>query len=150
MIKIVKANINDIEKVIFLYNSCFEETYGRSFFKNLLDDFFSFWYILFIDNKPCGFICGSFIVDETNIITVGVIDEYRRRGFAKLLFNKVFEISASACMKSVLLEVSVQNKPAMNLYRSLGFEKIGCRKGYYKTKNGLVDAEVYRYILKGS
>lgn len=148
MIKIVKAGISNVDEIIYLYNACFDETYSRVFFENLLDDPLSFWYILLVDSKPCGFVCGSFIVDETNIITVGVKNEYRRKGFARLLFYKVFEVSVAALMKSVLLEVSVNNEPAISLYRGLGFKKIGSRKGYYKTKDGLIDADVYRYVLK--
>jgi ribosomal protein S18 acetylase RimI-like enzyme len=34
-------------------------------------------------------------------------------------------------VKKIFLEVSVQNKEAINFYLKNGFQKIGIRKGYY-------------------
>ena len=45
-------------------------------------------------------------------------------------------------LKEIFLEVRESNTPAIALYESLGFEKIGVRKGYYdKPKE---DAVIYR------
>lgn len=147
MIRIIKANINNIDEIIALYNSCFLQTYSRFFFENLLDDLSSFWYMLSVDDNICGFICGTFVVDEVNIISVGVSREFRNRGLAKMLFYEAINESKRNGMVSMLLEVSVLNYPAISLYKSLGFNKIGYRKGYYKTEEGLIDAEVYRLFL---
>ena len=46
--------------------------------------------------------------------------------------------------EEVFLEVRADNDSAQNLYRSLGFEQLAVRKGYYK---GGVDALVMRLAL---
>ena len=47
--------------------------------------------------------------------------------------------------EEVFLEVRADNDSAQNLYRSLGFEQLAVRKGYYK---GGVDAIVMRLALE--
>jgi ribosomal-protein-alanine N-acetyltransferase len=51
-------------------------------------------------------------------------------------------------MQDVLLEVRPSNPIAVHLYESLGFERIGVRKGYYQAHGGREDALVYRLALR--
>ena len=48
----------------------------------------------------------------------------------------------------VLLEVRVDNAPAIHLYESLGFEQLGMRRAYYQPGN--IDAWTMRLELRGS
>ena len=81
------------------------------------------------------------ILDEAEIINLAIQPKNQKQGFAKKLLEKFAKRVILIGVKKIFLEVSVRNDKAKKLYNSLGFEKIGNRKNYYKTKNGSVDAE---------
>jgi ribosomal-protein-alanine acetyltransferase len=73
--------------------------------------------------------------DEREILNVAVAPEFRRGGIATALINALDA-------PNVFLEVRVSNAPARDLYRKLGFEEAGVRRGYYD--NPVEDAIVMR------
>ena len=68
------------------------------------------------------------ILDEGSIIEIAVAPEYRRQGIARELINA--SISDNS-LKEIYLEVRESNLPAISLYESLGFERMGVRADYY-------------------
>lgn len=60
-----------------------------------------------------------------DISTVGVLPDYRRRGFARCLVEATLSDICARGGKQVTLGVIEQNLPARSLYRSLGFEDFG-------------------------
>ncbi len=77
---------------------------------------------------------GAYLVlsryDEAwHLMNVAVAPEHRRNRLATLLIHKAFgRIGPEA---PVTLEVRPSNRPAIALYRELGFTSYGHRKGYY-------------------
>ena len=67
---------------------------------------------------------------ECEIRTIAVDPDYQGRGVGKL-FMDAFTRIADAQDVPIFLEVRTDNEPAMVLYHSYGFAKIGVRKGYY-------------------
>ena len=41
-------------------------------------------------------------------------------------------------IENVILEVNINNKPALNLYQKLGFNIINIRKGYYNGEDAYI------------
>ena len=78
-----------------------------------------------------GFIVWRTVVDEAEIITVGVHPDTRGAGIAiamlGIMENEVKKMGA----KKIFLEVSHINIPAIKLYEKCGFVAIGKRKNYY-------------------
>jgi ribosomal-protein-alanine acetyltransferase len=62
---------------------------------------------------------------------VVVKKKYRLRGLATLLLNQLIEHARSSNAEAIFLEVRESNQSARALYRKLGFEEAGLRKGYY-------------------
>ncbi|MFC2083153.1 GNAT family N-acetyltransferase [Candidatus Bipolaricaulota bacterium] len=60
-----------------------------------------------------------------DISTVGVLPDYRRRGFARQLLEETLRDIRARGGKQISLGVIAQNIPARSLYRSLGFEDFG-------------------------
>ena len=52
-------------------------------------------------------------------------------------------------MHDAYLEVRPTNMSAIRLYQSLGFERVGTRRGYYQAVGGREDAAVLRRRLTG-
>lgn len=81
--------------------------------------------------KLIGF-CGLWLViDAAQITNVAVIEEVRGRGIGEALMREAMRIAKEAQMDVMSLEVRVSNTVAQNLYRKLGFQDGGIRKGYY-------------------
>lgn len=79
-----------------------------------------------IDNNPVGFILSRTVLDETEVLTLAVHPDFRRRGIGKSLVQNVLGKG------KVFLEVAVCNNQAAALYEKCGFIKAGLRRGYYR------------------
>ena len=67
---------------------------------------------------------------EYEIHTVGVDPAYQGHGIGRQMMNDLLsEVGADSV---VFLEVRTDNEPAIALYTSLGFTKVGVRKRYYR------------------
>nr|WP_221217463.1 MULTISPECIES: ribosomal protein S18-alanine N-acetyltransferase [unclassified Mycolicibacterium] len=67
---------------------------------------------------------------EYEIHTVGVDPAYQGHGIGRQMMNELLsEVGADSI---VYLEVRTDNEPAIALYTSLGFAKVGVRKRYYR------------------
>ena len=56
-------------------------------------------------------------------------------------------IAAETRAEAMFLEVAADNAPAIGLYQSAGFARVGLRKGYYPHPDGAKDALVMRRAL---
>lgn len=78
-----------------------------------------------------GFIVWRNVLDESEIITIGVHPDARGAGIAiamiGIMENEVKKVGAT----KIFLEVSTENTPAIKLYEKCGFVQIGKRKNYY-------------------
>ena len=92
-----------------------------------------------IDNKYVSFIVGQILYENAEIIDIYVTPEYRRRGIAKELMNKIIDDEQ---VKNITLEVNINNKNAILLYNSLGFKEATIRKGYYNGEDALLMLKV--------
>ena len=78
-----------------------------------------------------GYAFISRYVDAWHVMNVAVATDFRRRGIATLLLERLFEETATDPQRGYTLEVRVSNSHAIRLYERLGFESRGIRRGYY-------------------
>ena len=78
-----------------------------------------------------GFIVYRIVVDEAEIITVGVNPEKRRLGIASAMIGIIEKTMKSQSVKKIFLEVAANNIPAQKLYENNGFKVVGLRPKYY-------------------
>lgn len=64
--------------------------------------------IIFEDNTPV-------------IVNFGIIKEFRNKGFAKILLKYLLNMVRAEGYENILLKVSSENYPAINLYTKIGF-----------------------------
>ena len=92
-----------------------------------------------------GYLAFSMIVDEMEILNIGVAPEFRRQGLGANLMEGLLQICKENGINKGFLDVKVSNSAARRLYEKYGFAKIGLRKRYYPdTKE---DAVLYRIDL---
>jgi [ribosomal protein S18]-alanine N-acetyltransferase len=68
---------------------------------------------------------------EAELEMIGVSATHRRRGLALELFASLRAELRRAGVREIYLEVRASNRPALALYRALGFEQTGLRPRYY-------------------
>jgi len=84
--------------------------------------------------RDCGvvaFAIGWHVLDELHILNLMTRADRRRRGIARALMNEVLDYGRLKRIKHMLLEVRRSNRPAIGLYRTLGFFAMGLRARYY-------------------
>ena len=82
----------------------------------------------------------SVAITEAHLLTLCVHPGFQRQGYGRRILNlllaRAYKLESSECF----LEVRTQNRTAISLYQSMGFEEIGRRKGYYPGEQGREDA----------
>jgi [ribosomal protein S18]-alanine N-acetyltransferase len=67
--------------------------------------------------------------DDATVHTIGVDPRVQGRGIGRALLG---ELIATAQARRMLLEVRTDNVPAISLYESCGFARVGLRRRYYQ------------------
>ncbi|MBX9246999.1 ribosomal protein S18-alanine N-acetyltransferase [Actinotalea ferrariae] len=83
--------------------------------------------------------------DTATVMTLGVARRAQRRGLGGVLLEALVARARELGADALLLEVRVDNDPAIALYRRAGFEVLGRRRRYYQPED--VDAFTMRLVL---
>ena len=84
------------------------------------------------DGTVLGYVGMMFVLDEGYISNVAVGPNYRRRGIADALIERLMTLCRAHGLSFVTLEVRAGNAPAVALYTKHGFQPVGLRKNYYE------------------
>ena len=93
------------------------------------------------------YVLARTMLDECEILSIGVAECMRGRGLGKQVLRQLFEQLPTDIM-TVHLEVRVSNEPALKLYQTLGFVEVGRRKGYYAPVPSMPEREDARLMSK--
>lgn len=106
---------------------------------------------VFLTETDGGFAMGRTVLDEAELLTI-VIDPVRRgRGLGRALLAAFSAEAAARGATRAFLEVSVENAPAIGLYRGAGWQQDGRRPRYYATPEGRrIDALLFSCELNPS
>lgn len=126
-----KCGKEDIEDIYNIEKLCFKNGMKKEILEKLLNDENSFVYAA-IKDKTAAFLCYERVLEEGQIMSVAVHPKYRRQGIGKKLFEYVGYVAANDGIELFTLEVRRDNRPALALYRSVGFYEVGMRKNYYR------------------
>jgi len=141
--------------LLALYDACFDEPFGAESFRTLLASP-GVWATLAWTGEPrsdtaVGFAVARCAADEAEIITIGVTPSAQRRGIGTALLADLIVRAVALGAKRIFLEVSEQNPAAIALYEAAGFERVGRRENYYRSKTkGAVAALIMRHTVKKS
>ena len=124
IIQLNRDNLSSFGDEFIVLKHIKEEIYNNPFAKI---------FVYFVDNKIVGYIYYSVIYDRIELNQIEVLFEYRNKGIATILMERLLEESLD-----ITLEVRIDNEIAINLYRKFGFEKVAIRKGYYNGVDGIL------------
>lgn len=124
-------NKEDVGQVEEIEKQNFSEPWSAQAFLDTIKQQNRFYFVVVEDEMVKGY-CGMWnVAGEGQITHVAVDRIYRRRGVAKAMMTEMIETGISNGITAFTLEVRVSNHPAIELYKSLGFEQAGIRRGFY-------------------
>ena len=133
-------SIYDIEKSVFTDN------YSVNTLNHICEDeLYKYSVVLTIDKDVIAYIIVYEIAGEAEIHRIAVDDKFRKKGFGELILKKCIDELINDNIACLHLEVRKNNYIANCLYKNLGFELVGVRKGYYSDNNE--DALLYTLNL---
>src|SRR5215210_7517256 len=79
------------------------------------------------EDRLVGYLIISRYVDAWHVMNLAIAESHRRRGVAKALMERLFDLTAGDGRRGYTLEVRVSNRAAIKLYESVGFRARGIR-----------------------
>lgn len=147
-----KVTLADVDVLADLQAACFvgDETaaWGSEFLTKLLKQIsYCAWFIYPAPRisqttsgqtreKPVGFLLLQLPGDVGDIVSIGILPEWRRKGLGQFLIETAEAEAKSEGYKKMILEVAENNLTARGFYATLGFSQIRVRRGYYENKLG--------------
>ena len=83
--------------------------------------------------KVVGYLAVLCIVDEGNLVSIAVHEDFREMGIASELLDIAYGMALDRGVTSINLEVRESNEEAIGLYEKEGFSIIGRRKNFYSS-----------------
>lgn len=99
------------------------------------------------DEKIIGLLVAAETSFEMDIYMVVVAKAYQQKQVAKHLFEYLMADCKEKGIEEIFLEVRKSNTPAIRLYESQHFKKVGVRKSYYSSP--IEDGIVMKYDVLG-
>jgi ribosomal-protein-alanine N-acetyltransferase len=133
MIEFRKLKLRDLTAIEEIERTSYPTPWSRSMFAGELAKPSSIC-LGAIDSETeelVGYLIISRYVDAWHVMNIAVAPEYRRRGIARSLMERLFVVTARDARRGYTLEVRVSNEAAIRLYEELGFKTRGIRRGYY-------------------
>lgn len=127
------GDVSDIDTVEAIEAVAHPTPWSRAIFER---EFELDWSHLWVVEEPAeahavGFLVFWTIHDEIHILNVAVHPDYRRRGIASRIIERLQARAERQDFAFITLEVREHNQPAIRLYESMGFEVTGRREAYY-------------------
>jgi ribosomal-protein-alanine N-acetyltransferase len=79
-----------------------------------------------------GFICFRNIVNESELLNIGIHLQYRLLGLGKKLMQFYMDFCCREGIQTFYLEVNSSNRPAIHLYQCFSYRSFGKRKKFYQ------------------
>ncbi len=121
----------DVAATAVLERACFAEPWQRESLKESAASVGFYAFALEADGEFVGYICGTTLFEDAELMRVAVLPSMRGRGLGRLLTERFLEDAERRGAEQCFLEVRLSNAAALGLYQSLGFQKNRVRKRYY-------------------
>ena len=127
-----RMTASDIPGAVEIEQKCFSMPWSEKAFADSLALDYSVFFVASIDEKIVGYVGLYIAYDEGDITNVAVLPEYRRKGIATSLLEKIVIDAKEKNLVAINLEVRKSNRSAIALYEKNGFVDLGHRKNFYE------------------
>lgn len=125
--------LGDVPEVARLEQVCFSSPWSaRSFASCLADKEVVLSLVATVNEAIAGYAVNWLVPPEIHIGNLAVAPGFRRLGVARHLLQTIVAYGRARSCTVAHLEVRVSNQAAISLYESMGFRRVGIRRGYYE------------------
>jgi ribosomal-protein-alanine N-acetyltransferase len=141
-VKLGDITIRHLDKLCEIEEQCFEqEAFTRQQLAYLIADYNTIGLTAILNDEIAGFAIARVSIERNikfgHILTIDVAPAYRRKGIAQTILQEIEAILRERDIEECCLEVRENNTAALNLYKKLGYIKIGRLEKYYGCAHGL-------------
>jgi len=127
-----RASRKDLNEIQGIELKSFNYPYSKLTFLTLLVMFPELFLVAVCDNKVVGYVTGAITKEGyCHLFSIAVDPSYRGKGLGGKLLRAFEEVCLSKKVKKVILEVSVINEVALNLYKKHGYRVVKTIPNYY-------------------
>ncbi len=137
-VEITYMTLEDFSQISEYLTTDFDDFWNKDLLKEELTAKNSKYLVAKYNQEIVGFAGIKVLVEEADIMNIVIKKNFRNQGIGTLLLKKLLDLAKSLKLYTITLEVAEENNSAIHLYQKLGFEKVGIRKNYYQTQNGLI------------
>lgn len=127
-----RMTMDDVDGVAAVEAATFPTPWSRDAFASEMNNVAARYLVAEKDGRVIGFAGAWIILDESHITNIAVYKEERGQGIGRKLTEGLMQYLSNLGAAYATLEVRKSNEVAQNLYKSLGFIKLGVRKRYYE------------------
>lgn len=127
---------DDIPSVLEIENVSFQNPWRASTFSGeIANRGISYPYVIVhrIFERIIGYIIYWKVQEEVQISNFAIHPDFRGKGIGETVMRRVIKAIQSDGGVYIFLEVRPSNLAARSIYKKLGFQVLGTRKGYYHT-----------------
>ncbi len=138
--------ISDIPSLLTMEKDCFPDPWTENSWKAAFarNDFFGF--ALKEKDTLIGFVCGTALFEESELLKIAVSPTLRGKGCGNQLLVALLDEGRKRGAEKMFLEVREGNLPARKLYEKTGFVQTRVRKKYYDDGENAV--EMFKSLIK--
>ena len=137
-IEIQKMKQEHLEQIQDILLTDFDEFWNAGVLKNELGNPLSIYIVALNQGEVVGY-AGLWQPDDEGHVT-NIVTKKDKRGnkIGTLMLEEIINIAKNKNMKSITLEVNVNNNIAINLYKKYGFKEVGTRPKYYNNTDDAI------------
>lgn len=139
-VDILEAEAAHIKQIAEIEKECIPDGWSEKTFEEALGNDGSLIFAAVCGGFTVGFLNGSYVLDEAELLNIAVSEDRRKNGIAGGLIERFESKLSEIGVKTVYLEVRESNAPARRFYEKYGYIQNGLRKNYYRnpTENAIL------------
>ena len=134
--ELVKEDKEKIEQLAKNFPDVFENS--DCIFNDFNANIFSKYFIYLEKSNIIGFINYFDLYDRFEIANIVVIESKRNQKIGSKLIQQLISVGEEKKINNITLEVRIDNKNAIMLYKKYGFIDVAMRKSYYNGIDGIL------------
>lgn len=134
--ELVKEDKEKIEQLAKNFPEVFENS--DYIFNDFNANIFSKYFIYLEKSNIIGFINYFDLYDRFEIANIVVIESKRNQKIGSKLIQQLISVGEEKKINNITLEVRIDNKNAIMLYKKYGFIDVAMRKSYYNGIDGIL------------
>jgi len=140
-VRVASGTSEDLDSVMEVMEAAFGDRFGEAWTRSQCAGILPMSGVRLVvardgdSGDTVGFSLCRHVADESELLLLGVSPKHRRRGIGRGLLRQFLDRARADGAARVHLEVRDGN-PAIEMYRSTGFEAVGRRRNYYRGADG--------------